>query len=182
MKPQSILIFGPPGSGKGSQAVQLAGKLDLCHFSTGDMFRGLKEKADLDELEQEILNTMTIDDGNLVSDEQTIKLFGKRLDELPDKKLLLDGIPRTENQANQLNELVDVEFLIYLDVPDEELVRRILDRGRVDDTEETVKKRIQIFKKDPLPILNKYSERVIKINGHQALEEVQKEIISKLKA
>ncbi len=177
---KSILIFGPPGSGKGTQAERLAENLDLHHFSTGDMFRELKEKEDLDELEQEILNTMTIDDGNFVSDEQTMKLFGKRLTEFPEKKLLLDGIPRTIAQADELNNLVDVEKLIYLDVPDEELVRRILLRGRVDDTEETVKKRIEIYREKTLPILEKYSGRVIKVNGYQKEDEVQEEVVNKL--
>ncbi len=181
MKPSAILIFGPPASGKGTQGELISTNTNFYHFSTGDMFRALKEKQDLNELEQDILNTMTIDDGNFVSDEQTLKLFQQRLEELQKSKLLVDGIPRTIEQVNPFNALINVQALLYVQVPEEELIRRSLNRGRVDDTEEIIKKRLEIYKNQTHPILEKYSDKIIEINGFQTPEEVQQEIIQKLK-
>jgi adenylate kinase len=178
---EGILLFGPPASGKGTQGEMLAKSIGLYHFSTGDMFRELKDKKDLNELEQEILKTMTIDDGNFVSDEQTMKLFQQKMKEISQSRILLDGMPRTLYQVDKLNEIVEVKALLYIDVPEEELVRRSLNRGRVDDTEAIIKKRLQTYKDKTFPILEKYSSVAIKINGYQTEENVQKEIIDKLK-
>lgn len=182
MNYSGILIFGPPASGKGTQARLLAEKYSFYHFSTGEMFRELKEKKDLNKLEKQILETMTIDHGNYVSDEQTIALFKQRLIKLKHKqKLILDGIPRTIGQVDPLNQLVDVEALIYIQVPEHELVRRALARGRVDDTEQVVKKRLRVYQDLTHPILEKYSNFIINIDGNQTQEEVQEEIVYKLK-
>jgi len=182
MNYSGILIFGPPASGKGSQAQLLESNLGFYHFSTGEMFRSLKEKKKLNKLEQEILETMTIDQGNYVSDKQTIELFAQRLIRLkPTQKLLLDGIPRTLAQVDPLNKLVNIEALIYIQVPEQELIKRALNRGRVDDTEETIKRRLEIYKNLTHLIIEKYSSKVITINGYQTREEVQEEIIQKLK-
>nr|MBA4404724.1 hypothetical protein [Nanoarchaeum sp.] len=182
MKYSGILMFGPPASGKGSQAQLLASNLGFYHFSTGEMFRSLKEKKRLNKLEQEILDTMTIDQGNYVSDKQTLALFKQRVYELPiEQKLLLDGIPRTLAQVNPLNKIVDVIALIYIQVPEQELIQRSLKRGRVDDGEGVVKKRLKIYQELTHPILEKYSSRIIEINGNQTREEVQNEIIRKLR-
>ena len=182
MNYSGILIFGPPASGKGTQAQLLASNVGFYHLSTGEMFRSLKEKSKLNALEKEILRTMTIDGGDYVSDKQTIELFAQRLIKLkPTQKLLLDGIPRTLGQVDPLNQLVNIEALIYIQVPEQELIRRALKRGRVDDTEKTVKKRLKIYQDLTHPILEKYSSQIIEINGYQSQEEVQEEIISKLK-
>jgi adenylate kinase len=181
MKQSGILIFGPPASGKGKQGELLSENSNLYHFSTGDMFRELKEKQNLNPLEQNILNTMTIDDGNFVSDQQTLDLFKQKIQELQQYTLLLDGIPRTPIQVNPLNNLINIQALIYLQVPKEELIQRSLKRGRVDDTNEIIKKRLQIYKEITHPILEKYSKQIININGYQTREQVQKEILTKLK-
>jgi adenylate kinase len=181
MKHSGILIFGPPASGKGTQGELLSNNSKLYHFSTGEMFRALKEKENLTELEQEILDTMTIDDGNYVNDQQTLNLFKQRIQELQQQTLLLDGIPRTLAQIDPLNEIIDVKALLYVKVPEEELIRRSLNRGRIDDTEKIIKKRLKIYKDTTYPILEKYSKQIININGYQTEEEVQQEIMQKLK-
>ena len=146
MKPLGILIFGPPASGKGTQGELLSDNSELYHFSTGDMFRTLKEKNDLNRLEQGILDTMTIDDGNYVSDKQTMNLFKQRIGELKKSKLLLDGIPRTLAQVEVLNKLINVQALLYIQAPEKELIKRSLKRGRIDDKKFKFTKQLKIIK------------------------------------
>lgn len=181
MKPKGILIFGPPASGKGTQGELLSENSEFYHFSTGEMFRELKEKNNLNELEKDILKTMTIDDGNYVSDKQTLELFKQKIKELKKSKILLDGIPRTLIQVNPLNEIINIQALLYIQVPEEELIKRSLNRGRVDDTKEIIKKRLKIYKEQTHPILKKYSKNTIIINGYQTEKEVQQEIMQKLR-
>jgi len=148
----NLILFGPPGSGKGTQAELLVKQYGFLHISTGDMFRfELKNNTPLG---QEAKTYM--DRGDLVPDEVTIAMLRKRVEQNPGVTgIIFDGFPRTDPQAAALNELMEelgsqVDALILLDVNGDEVVRRILGRGatsgRADDLkEETIRTRYQNF-------------------------------------
>lgn len=130
MAPMYIVMLGPPGAGKGTQAKRLAQELDLVHVSTGDLFReNLKNKTELGKLAQQYM-----DKGELVPDDVTIRMVEERLSR-PDceKGAVLDGFPRTTDQAEALDDLLEkfnggVELVPYIKVPDEVLVERLSGR------------------------------------------------------
>lgn len=130
MAPMYIVMLGPPGAGKGTQAKRLAQELDLVHVSTGDLFReNLKNKTELGKLAQQYM-----DEGELVPDDVTIRMVEERLSR-PDceKGAVLDGFPRTTDQAEALDDLLEkfnggVELVPYIKVPDEVLVERLSGR------------------------------------------------------
>lgn len=140
----NLILFGPPGSGKGTQAAKLVEKYNLVHISTGDMFRAeIKNGTPLGLKAQEYMNQ-----GQLVPDEVTIGMFRNRLDSHPEAEgFIFDGFPRTIPQAEALDGLLaekdmDITCLIALTVDDDEIVARLLGRalkeGRADDADETV--------------------------------------------
>jgi len=193
-KYKSILIFGPPGIGKGTQAKLLARNPKYFHFSTGDMFRGLKENIEMRDSEIGKKVTGLIEDGNFVPDDLTIQLFYKTLKEYEEKgrynpleqTLLLDGIPRNSNQAGLIKEKIEVVKLIYFYCSDdnilvERLKKRAIHEGRKDDREETIRKRLKIYKVDTEAVLKSYDESLIlRINGMNKIEEIEKEVINRL--
>jgi adenylate kinase len=130
MAPMYIVMLGPPGAGKGTQAKRLAQELDLVHVSTGDLFReNLKNETELGKLAQQYM-----DKGELVPDDVTIRMVEERLSR-PDceKGAVLDGFPRTTDQAEALDDLLEkfnggVELVPYIKVPDEVLVERLSGR------------------------------------------------------
>lgn len=130
MAPMYIVMLGPPGAGKGTQAKRLAQELDLVHVSTGDLFReNLKNETDLGKLAQQYM-----DKGELVPDDVTIRMVEERLSR-PDceEGAVLDGFPRTTDQAEALDDLLEkfnggVELVPYIKVPDEVLVERLSGR------------------------------------------------------
>ncbi len=202
-----LLIIGPQGSGKGTQAQLISKKLQIPHISTGDLFRELQG-----ELKQEVNNYMN--QGKLVPDELTIKILKQRLEQ-PDteKGFILDGFPRNLNQTELLKQITDIDKVIEIDISDELAIKRITGRRlckncninynlitepkpknpskcdkcqspliqRPDDTEEAVKKRLQTYHQETEPILNIYKNKIIKVNGEQSIEDVDKEIMEKLK-
>ena len=196
IKYKSILIFGPPGIGKGTQAKLLAENPKYFHFSTGDMFRALKE--DLEMRDSEIGKKVTglIEDGNFVPDDLTIELFFKTLEEyIKEKKfnlkkqtLLLDGIPRNSNQVELIKEKIEVVRLISFHCSDdnilvERLKKRAAHEGRRDDREDTIRKRLEIYKRDTEAVLDKYDESlVLRINGMKSIGDIEKEVVNKLHA
>jgi len=193
----SIVLFGPPGAGKGTQAsiiVELTGKPQV---STGDMLRSaLSEGTELG-----VKAKAFIEAGQLVPDEVIIGLIRDRLNE-PDasKGVLFDGFPRTILQAEALEEITEVSLVISIEVPDDEIVKRIIGRRmdpvtgdifhvtfnpapaeirdrlvqRKDDTEETVRSRLDAYHKQTKPLGNWYGERdlLIKIDGTGSILEV----------
>lgn len=181
----NIVLFGPPGAGKGTQASILKDKYNLIHLSTGDMFRyNLKNETELG-----ILAKSFMDKGKLVPDEVTIKMLNAEVDRhLPCEGFIFDGFPRTEAQAKSLDELVKeksiaIHAMIALEVDDEVLVQRLLERGktsgRADDAnEEVIRKRIKVYY-DETAILKSYyqkSDKYYGVDGVGSIEEITERI------
>ncbi len=185
----NLILFGPPGVGKGTQATRLASSYDLHHISTGDMFRtaiaagtplGLTAKHH-------------VESGGLVPDEVIIGLVREVLasDIEQGKGFLLDGFPRTIEQARSLDGLfeelgIDNVRIIMLDAHENELVQRMLKRGeetgRKDDTEETIRHRLRVYEKQTQPVKTYYEARraVEMINGLGTVEEITGRIMDQL--
>ena len=157
-----LLIMGPPGAGKGTQAKILAKKFDLVHLSTGDILR-----SEIDKASEVGLKAQTyMNAGNLVPDEILLEMMQLTLKELQDSGVILDGFPRTLPQAKSL-ETLDQEFpvakVFVFEVNEDELIKRILLRGemtgRSDDTEDSIKVRFEVYKKDTQPLVDFYNEK-----------------------
>lgn len=180
-----ILMFGPPGCGKGTQAARLAERRGCAHISTGDMLRAAM--ADESDLGRRV--KVVVERGDLVSDELMLDLVSERLSEEDARNgYLLDGFPRTAPQAKGLFERLPEERrpqgVLLLRVPTEELVRRALDRGRVDDTEETIRHRLEVYEKETRPVLDCLDDElpVIEIDGVGDMDEITSRIESGLDA
>jgi len=169
----NIILFGPPGSGKGTQAEKLVKKYNLLHISTGDLFRyNLKNNTKLG-----IEAKKYIDKGELVPDRVTVKMLKEKVEANPKVKgFIFDGFPRTLPQAKSLNRLMGkrggISKLLMLDVPDGELIRRLLHRGktsgRADDKDKSIiQNRLQVYKETTSPVFDYYmkSDCSVKIWG-----------------
>lgn len=188
----NIILFGPPGSGKGTQSEKLIAEYGLKHLSTGDLLRSeISNKTPLG-LEAKTL----IDKGLLVPDEVVIGMISTALETNPEAKgFLFDGFPRTKAQAIALDKLLklkntEIKLVLALEVSEEELVKRLLNRGltsgRSDDTNETIiRERITEYRKKTSVVAEYYDEfdKVAKIKGEGTLDEIfaqlKKEIDSK---
>jgi adenylate kinase len=195
-KYKAILMFGPPGIGKGTQA-KLLGKLKgFMHFSTGDMFRALKTDEKLKDTEIAKKVTETMNAGHLVTDSLTAELFFKTLEEYENGKkfnsseqiLILDGIPRNIPQVGLLKDKIEVIKIISLVSSDDNvLAERIENRarleGRTDDNHETLKKRLETYRKETSAVLSKYPKEILlEVDGFGTIENIHEEIIEKLEA
>jgi len=140
----NVVLFGPPGAGKGTQAEFLKEKYELVHISTGDVFRfNIKNSTELG-----VLAKSFIDKGQLVPDEVTINMLNAEVDKNPQAKgFIFDGFPRTETQADSLakslaSKNTEISAMVALEVEDEVLVQRLLERGktsgRADDADENI--------------------------------------------
>ena len=180
----NIALFGPPGAGKGTQSEFLIKKYKLFYISTGDMLRKeLKAKSKLG-LEAKAI----IEQGGLVSDEIIVQIIEKTIKDNSDANgFLFDGFPRTYIQAYILEGLMiklntSLNCLINIDVPEEESIKRLLNRGktsgRSDDNEKVIKNRLKEYKEKTLPVLNFYKEKgnYIRVDGTKTIEEVTKDI------
>jgi adenylate kinase len=174
--PKRLIFLGPPGAGKGTQAQILAQIYQIPHISTGDILRtAVAERTALGLKAGDYMNK-----GELVPDELILDLIKERLTQ-PDTKSgwLLDGFPRNVTQAIFLEKLLaelaeNPDKVINLEVPDEVLIARLLQRNRKDDNEETIRRRLEIYHQDTVPVIDFYTERdaLEAINGNLALEEV----------
>lgn len=176
----NLILFGPPGSGKGTQSANLLSKYKLQHISTGDLLRD--EVARMTPLGAEAKKFM--DQGMLVPDEVVIGMISTKIDETPDTRgFIFDGFPRTKQQAIALDKLLEfknapINLVLALEVPDEELTKRILNRaltsGRTDDTEEVIKKRVEEYRAKTEIVASYYEamDKVERINGEGTVDEI----------
>ncbi len=169
-----LLLLGPPGAGKGTQAKLLSGALGIPHVSTGDMLReAVAAGSDLGRRVKQVM-----DAGELVSDDLMIEVVEGRLDQ-DDAACgyLLDGFPRTIPQAQAL-EHDALDAVVLIDVDDEEIVGRLLRRaeeeGRTDDTEDVVRRRLEVYREQTEPLVDYYKQRgmLAEVDGVGSVDEV----------
>ena len=177
----NLILFGPPGSGKGTQSANIVEKYGLIHLSTGDLLRKeLKLKTPLGLEAQQF-----IDKGQLVPDEVVMGMISSALDNNPHARgFLFDGFPRTEAQAEGLDKLLAlkksaIKLVLFLEVDSEELIKRLINRGktsgRSDDSDESIqRKRQEVYKTETLPVAAHYAklDKVVNINGMGTVEEI----------
>jgi len=174
----NLILFGPPGAGKGTQAENIETHFNIPHLSTGNIFReNIKNKTELGKKVKSIL-----DSGELVPDETVVDLVADELNKPEyDNGYILDGFPRTVAQAEALDKYLSkkgesIDHFLTLNVPEEELVNRILSRGegRSDDTPEKIKTRLDVYQNETAPVLNYYKKQnVVKnIDGVGSIEEI----------
>ena len=186
----NLILFGPPGVGKGTQAERLRDHYNLHHISTGDILRAAVKDGTTLGLEAK----RYMDSGGLVPDEVIIGMVKEVLekDKAEGKGFLLDGFPRTVAQAEALEKLfedlaiADVQ-IVSLDAPEEELVQRLvkrgLDSGRSDDTEETIRHRLEVYHEQTSPVQDFYKKHkeVSGVNGLGGVDEITQRIHGALK-
>jgi adenylate kinase len=169
-----IVLVGPPGAGKGTQAARLSERLGAPHISTGDLFRdNMKNETDLGKEAQRY-----VDAGDLVPDEVTVKMVKDRLAQ-PDaaEGFLLDGFPRNTAQAQELETVLGelgqrLDAVLVFEVEDEELVKRLTARGRSDDTEETIRHRQEVYRSETEPLIAHYSDIAVRVDAVGSVEEI----------
>jgi adenylate kinase len=178
-----VVLLGPPGAGKGTQAQIIAGKVGVPAISTGDIFRA--NVSGQTELGKKAKTFM--DAGDLVPDEITVAMVKDRLAE-PDAKagFLLDGFPRNTKQAEVLGEIlgdadVSLDAVIQLQVPEDVVVARLMSRGRADDTEEVIRRRQQIYVSDTAPLLEYYADILVTVDGVGTVEEISGRVLKALR-
>lgn len=174
-----VVFLGPPGSGKGTQAVLLAEKRSLQHLSTGDLLReALKSGSLLGKKAARYMN-----EGELVPDALVSGLVGERIVE-NSGGFLLDGYPRNVSQAKDLEKIAahagqDLAAVILLDVPPVELVHRLAGRGRTDDTPATVHQRLNVYLAETAPLIDFYEAKGIlfRVDGVGSIEEIHRRVM-----
>lgn len=178
---KNIVIFGAPGSGKGTQSDKMIEKFGFEHISTGDVLRGeIKKGSELGKTAQEYINQ-----GQLVPDQLIVDMLAKVYDEFgrDHKGVIFDGFPRTIPQAEALKAMLSergdkVAAMIELDVPEDELMKRLLLRGqqsgRSDDNEETIRKRLDVYHSQTAPLIDWYEREGIRhhIDGLGELDRI----------
>ncbi|WP_225729925.1 MULTISPECIES: adenylate kinase [unclassified Nocardia] len=173
-----VVLLGPPGAGKGTQAVLLSEKLGVPHISTGDLFRAnISQQTPLGREAQKYL-----DAGNLVPSDVTNRMVEARIAE-PDAAngFILDGYPRTIDQAEALEKILkesghELDGVVSFEVPEDILVERLLHRGktsgRSDDTEDVIRNRQRVYREETEPLLDHYDGLVVTVDGVGEVEEV----------
>jgi len=181
-----LVLVGPPGAGKGTQAVRLAERLGTPHISTGDLFRANLQPGAETPLGLEAKRYM--DAGDLVPDAVTVAMVRERLaEDDAGKGFILDGFPRNLSQAASLEQLLtergeDVDAVVEFQVPEEELVQRLLGRGRTDDTEDVIRRRQQVYRDETAPLLAHYSDRLITIDAVGSVEQITDRVADALRS
>jgi adenylate kinase len=169
-----LVLIGPPGAGKGTQALCLAARLGVPHVSTGDLFRA--NLSDATPLGVEARSFM--DGGDLVPDQVTVAMVRERLDESDAVDgFILDGFPRTVSQAESLSRLLrsedtELDAVIELEVPDDVVLGRLLGRGRSDDTEAVIRRRQQVYRDDTAPLLDHYRDVLLRVDAVGSVDDV----------
>ena len=176
----NIILFGPPGSGKGTQSIKLAEKYKLAHISTGDIFRkNIKEETPLGQQVKEVISK-----GELVPDELLVAILEDAIDSHPGVNgYLFDGFPRTIQQANDLTEILGarqsaLSSVIALQVNNDEIIKRLLGRaqseGRKDDTREVIEHRLQVYENQTKPLCDYYRDRGMlqRVEGIGSIDDI----------
>ena len=185
----NLILFGKPGSGKGTQASSIKNKYNLVHISTGDVFRkNMSNKTDLGMLAKGYMEK-----GELVPDEVTVNMLKEELEyHLPCEGFIFDGFPRTSYQAEKLDALLtkyslNIHLTIALDVDNETLIERLLNRGkssgRADDqSEDKINKRLQEYDKKTKPLIEFYTKqnKYKSINGIGEMDDITARIVNLL--
>jgi adenylate kinase len=180
----NIIIFGAPGSGKGTQSERIIKEYGINHISTGDVLRGeIKAGSELGKMAKGY-----IDEGQLIPDELMVRILASVFDSFKDSKgVIFDGFPRTIPQAKALKEMLkergqQISFMLDLEVPEDELMTRLIKRGkecgRADDNEETIKKRLVVYKTQTSPLIDYYKGEGVyhHINGIGSVDGIFEEI------
>jgi adenylate kinase len=180
-----MLIMGPPGSGKGTQAARIADKLGIVAISTGDIFRyNVKEMTDLGKEAKKF-----IDNGDFVPDDVTNRMVADRLTHSDaEGGFLLDGYPRTAGQVQALDTMLgeagqQLDVVVELTVPDDELVTRLLHRaeteGRADDTAEVIQHRLDLYHEETAAVIESYKDRgiVTRVDGTGLIDDVTERLL-----
>ncbi len=175
----TIILLGPPGSGKGTQAARLRDRLGFEALSTGDLLRAAR--ADGSELGRRAGEHM--DRGELVPDDLIVEAIERAIETLGEQPVVLDGFPRTVTQAQTLERVLGTrrpDVVLLIDIPDEEVVRRIVNRrqGRSDDTAETARARLRVYHRQTEPLAAYYDERGLlrRVDGDRDADSVEDEI------
>ena len=184
----NFILFGPPGAGKGTQAKMLIDKFNIVQISTGDMLRNeVKSQSELGKSAKAIM-----DRGDLVSDKIIFAMINKRI-QMSDcnNGFILDGFPRTLNQAIELDALLEglkikIDCVLQIDVDENLLLERINKRAleneniRNDDNPSILKNRIRVYKKDTIPVIDYYEnlKKLNTINGMKSIEKVSQDILN----
>lgn len=179
-----LIFLGPPGAGKGTQAVKVAESCQIPHISTGELLR--EAVAQQTELGKKAKGYM--DRGELVPDDLILGMVRDRLSQ-PDvaNGWILDGFPRNVDQASFLDNLLaeidqDCDSAVNLEVPDEALIQRLLGRGRQDDNEETIRRRLEVYREQTAPVIDYYRDRdpdnnrLVSVNGNLSEDDVTAEL------
>jgi adenylate kinase len=185
-----FLLIGPPGAGKGTQAARLAAAFNIPAISTGDIFRfNVKNETELGKLAKSFM-----DRGEFVPDSVTNDLVRDRLThDDAEGGFLLDGYPRTAEQVSELDSILEesatkLDAVIQLTADTDEIVRRLLNRaieqGRADDTEDVIRRRLEIYASETAPLTSVYASRglVVMVDGLGAIDEVTDRILEALNA
>ena len=174
-----IILFGPPGCGKGTQATFISETLSIPHLSTGDMLRSaVSSGSDIGLKAKNIMES-----GGLVSDQIVLSIVEERIakDDC-EKGFILDGFPRTVNQAEKLDLLLNtnnkLDYVLRIRVDEEEIIKRLIDRAREDDKPDIIKNRFKTYNSETEPLIPFYEERKIlfNIDGMQEIEKVSEDI------
>ena len=186
----NIVIFGAPGSGKGTQSEKIVEKYGINHISTGDVLRAeIKNGTELGKTAKSY-----IDQGQLIPDSLMVDILASVFDSFEDSKgVIFDGFPRTIAQAEALKQMLkdrgqDVSVMLDLDVPEDELMTRLIKRGkesgRADDNEETIKKRLVVYHSQTAPLIDWYKEdgKYQHINGLGELDRIFGDICAAIDA
>ncbi len=181
----NLVLFGAPGSGKGTQSARLIDEFGLHHISTGEVLRDhIKRQTELGKIADKYIS-----EGQLIPDDLMISILDEVLEKEAKGKagVIFDGFPRTIPQAEALKELLqkrgtDLHAVVGLEVPEEELIERMLNRGketgRADDNMETIKKRLAVYHNQTSPLRDYYckEEKYLKINGSGVVDDIFNEI------